>query len=703
MIANTVLRRVTEQEVSRIFSDPDSDAAKRWIDYWASTETRNAELLAQFRGIVSLGFRGKTVLDVGCGTAGLAIQVEAEGGRYFGVDYSSYVLKIGQAWLRERCTAGNGSAPALMRASGCELPFQPESFDYIFALDVIEHLPGLPQQATLLNELRRLIRPMGMIFLTTPNRWYPFEGHTFLYFPQFLPTSLADRYIKKKNPGFLQEHGSFASIKLLAPTDLRRLLQLSRLSLLHQLPCCMDYEDFPLSKRICFRALGILSLSWYPLQEFWGCLTREEDREALQVKRGKCHRIALQESLDSTREFSSEIDFDRGPEAHQLQAGWFAHERTERGFRWTTGEAQLWLQAEGEEEFLSVSGHYDAFERGAPATLTIHFDTHWMGEHSLTPNEDFCLRLLLPYQMRRLQICTIRLAVHPCHTPGGSDRRRLGVAINQVGLVPALGNRLDFDLSPESHKLGKGWFAREQEERGFRWTADQAEAWLQAKGNERFVFVLGHCNALDRGQPVTLAVYFDGHWIGEHRLTLNEKFRLRFLLPYQMRPSQVCTIRFAVHPCSTPGGSDQRKLGVAIYQVRLIHVFGNQLDFNLGPESHKLGKGWFALERGFRWTGNQSEVWLQAAGNENFLFISGYCNASERGQPVTLSVSIDQQTIGQHRMEKDETFNLHLPLRRALRGSAICPIGLSVDPCFTPAKDQRKLGVAIFAVSLYQK
>ncbi|MBI3940380.1 MAG: class I SAM-dependent methyltransferase [Acidobacteria bacterium] len=567
MADRLTLKCLTEQEVSSIFAHPESEAARRWIDYWASTESRNAQLLGQFQQVVSLGFRGRTVLDIGCGSAGLAAQVVAGGGCYIGADYSPYVLRMGRHWLGQK-----GLRAELLRTSGSELPFRDESFDYVFAFDVIEHLErGGSQQLQFLRELRRVLRPMGMIFLTTPNKGYPFEGHTFLYFPQYLPATLADQYIRWKNPGFLEEHGSFGAIKLLSPAGLKRLLSLSELIFLHQLPCCMDIEDWAPGKRLVYRLLGAAGLAWHPMQEFWGCLVRREHREALRVKCAKHHAIALRESGNPALEFTPGIDFSRGPEAHQLKCGWFPRESAPSGFRWTGPEAELWLQADGAEDFFSVSGYCGARPQDGTTTLRIYCDDRWIGQRHLGQNEPFDLAFLLPYRLYRSQICTFRLAVDPCHTPGGADQRKLGIAVNRAILVPAAASNsaVDFDRGPESQSLGKGWFTHERDQRGLRWTSDEAELDLCANGGERFLSVIGYCNALKRFAPVTVSIFCDKEKIGEHHISGDELFCLSLPLAHPVNRSQICSIRIITEPAYIPGGADRRKLGVIFFRIAL--------------------------------------------------------------------------------------------------------------------------------------
>jgi SAM-dependent methyltransferase len=52
-------------------------------------------------------------------------------------------------------------------ADGPTLPFAPDSFDMVMAHHVLEHLHDSPR--TLVNDLVRLIRPGGYLFLTVPN------------------------------------------------------------------------------------------------------------------------------------------------------------------------------------------------------------------------------------------------------------------------------------------------------------------------------------------------------------------------------------------------------------------------------------------------------------------------------------------------------------------------------------------------------
>ena len=56
------------EEVARdIFGPEDQASIKRWVDYWQDTKERNDRLLGNFRELLRIDFRGKTVLDIGCG------------------------------------------------------------------------------------------------------------------------------------------------------------------------------------------------------------------------------------------------------------------------------------------------------------------------------------------------------------------------------------------------------------------------------------------------------------------------------------------------------------------------------------------------------------------------------------------------------------------------------------------------------------
>jgi ubiquinone/menaquinone biosynthesis C-methylase UbiE len=55
------------------------------------------------------------------------------------------------------------------------LPFADSSFDRTFVNEVLEHISDEGQT---LNELRRVLRPGGVLIVISPNRRFPFEGHT---------------------------------------------------------------------------------------------------------------------------------------------------------------------------------------------------------------------------------------------------------------------------------------------------------------------------------------------------------------------------------------------------------------------------------------------------------------------------------------------------------------------------------------------
>ena len=69
-------------------------------------------------------------------------------------------------------------------ADACELPWPDKYFDIVYSNAVIEHVGGFEEQRQMANEIMRVGKRW---FVTTPNRWYPFEFHLRLPFVTWLP------------------------------------------------------------------------------------------------------------------------------------------------------------------------------------------------------------------------------------------------------------------------------------------------------------------------------------------------------------------------------------------------------------------------------------------------------------------------------------------------------------------------------------
>lgn len=66
----------------------------------------------------------------------------------------------------------------------CELPWPDKSFDIVYSNAVIEHLGSFEKQMKMAAEIMRVGKRW---FVTTPNRWFPFEFHTRLPFFTLIP------------------------------------------------------------------------------------------------------------------------------------------------------------------------------------------------------------------------------------------------------------------------------------------------------------------------------------------------------------------------------------------------------------------------------------------------------------------------------------------------------------------------------------
>ncbi len=105
--------------------------------------------------------RGEMVIDVGCGFGYGSRALASAGYRVFGCDPDLIPLKSSAR------AEGNLN---LFRARGERLPFRDSSFSAAVAIEVVEHSSSAPR---FLEELGRVVRPGGWLFVTSP------EGNRF--------------------------------------------------------------------------------------------------------------------------------------------------------------------------------------------------------------------------------------------------------------------------------------------------------------------------------------------------------------------------------------------------------------------------------------------------------------------------------------------------------------------------------------------
>jgi glycosyltransferase involved in cell wall biosynthesis/predicted SAM-dependent methyltransferase len=84
-----------------------------------------------------------------------------------------------------------------------KLPFKNEMFDYVFMIEVIEHMPK-EVEAKAMSEIMRILKPKGKFVITTPNYlslWPLIE----YFWSKANPIDYMDQHINKKNPGSMKK------------------------------------------------------------------------------------------------------------------------------------------------------------------------------------------------------------------------------------------------------------------------------------------------------------------------------------------------------------------------------------------------------------------------------------------------------------------------------------------------------------------
>lgn len=108
------------------------------------------------------GYRGKRLLEIGCGIGTDLVRFAAGGARVVGVDLSSTALSLAQ-----KNAAASGVEMELRLANGEDLPFEDGSFDVTYAHGVLQYTAD-PKR--MVQECRRVLSPEGEAIFMVYNR-----------------------------------------------------------------------------------------------------------------------------------------------------------------------------------------------------------------------------------------------------------------------------------------------------------------------------------------------------------------------------------------------------------------------------------------------------------------------------------------------------------------------------------------------------
>ena len=196
---------VSPDEIARF-----GELAARWWD--PDGESRPLHDLNPVRAAyvaARVDLRDASVADVGCGGGLLSEALAKAGARVTGIDLGEKVIEIARLHMHEsRLETPNLDIDYRVQSSADLAAAEPESFDAVCCMELIEHVPD---PAALVGDLVRMVKPGGVVVMSTLNRTPAAFGAAILgaeYIMRMLPrgTHHYAQFLKPSELGRLMRH-----------------------------------------------------------------------------------------------------------------------------------------------------------------------------------------------------------------------------------------------------------------------------------------------------------------------------------------------------------------------------------------------------------------------------------------------------------------------------------------------------------------
>lgn len=162
---------------------------KREIQDWIFKVKKSHDLVKDFKNRIG-DPRNLSILDAGSGNGGISIAFAEAGAKVMGVDIEKDLIDIAR---KHSGLYHYNLPPEFLLYDGIKLPFADVSFDMAISVSVLEHVDD---PVNYLREIWRILKSGGKLYLALPNRLWPKETHTGLWFITFFPRNLGIKIVK---------------------------------------------------------------------------------------------------------------------------------------------------------------------------------------------------------------------------------------------------------------------------------------------------------------------------------------------------------------------------------------------------------------------------------------------------------------------------------------------------------------------------
>lgn len=208
---------------------------------------------------------GDKVLVVGGGTGAEFIALSLRGCQVYAIEPDWPAVAI----AHQKATHLQLHADNFLNGVGETLPFEAETFDWIWCWSVLEHVQNVE---ACIQEMVRVTKVGGRIFISTPDYRQFFEGHYKMAFPMFLPRWMVKLWLSLRgySPKFLD------TLQLVNSRQLANIFQTLPIVALHVIFSDEAYlKNQSLHSRLTRWMVKLLSI--YPIQTWVLCRIAQQE------------------------------------------------------------------------------------------------------------------------------------------------------------------------------------------------------------------------------------------------------------------------------------------------------------------------------------------------------------------------------------------------------------------------------------------